>query len=586
MAGEGKALTLKGIAASPGIAGGPVYRLEAQELQFPTHQVPPEGIPEEIAAFHRALEETGEQLETIKEQVAREVGEDKAAIFGAHQLVLQDPALVDEVENRIRQGTNGAQAIAAVVSELEEMLAQLEDEYLRERAADIRDVGNRILRNFLGVAGPSLTDFAEPVVVFARDLTPSETAQLRPDRVLAFATVTGGRTSHAAIMARSLEIPAVVGLGEELVAGLSRAREAIVDGTRGEVILDPTPADWAEYRKRKEEYQEYARRLVSLRELPAQTPDGHRVELFANIGSPADLPGVEKVNAEGIGLFRTEFLYMDRTSLPTEEEQFQAYREVVEKLAPRPVVIRSLDIGGDKELPYLGLDQEVNPFLGWRAIRYCLDRPDVFKVQLAAILRASAYGKIRLMFPMVVSVEEVRRARALLAEVKAELEDRGEAYDHQLQVGIMIETPGAALTADILAREVDFFSIGTNDLVQYTLAVDRVNERVSQLFETFHPGVLRLIKGVIDAGHAAGIPVAMCGEMAGEVRATPLLLGLGLDEFSMSASSLPRVKQVIRSLSRRDARQMANHALGLNTAGEIKAYMERCLENLNLEQSG
>ena len=327
MAGEGKALTLKGIAASPGIAGGPVYRLEAQELQFPTHQVPPEGIPEEIAAFHRALEETGEQLETIKEQVAREVGEDKAAIFGAHQLVLQDPALVDEVENRIRQGTNGAQAIAAVVSELEEMLAQLEDEYLRERAADIRDVGNRILRNFLGVAGPSLTDFAEPVVVFARDLTPSETAQLRPDRVLAFATVTGGRTSHAAIMARSLEIPAVVGLGEELVAGLSRAREAIVDGTRGEVILDPTPADWAEYRKRKEEYQEYARRLVSLRELPAQTPDGHRVELFANIGSPADLPGVEKVNAEGIGLFRTEFLYMDRTSLPTEEEQFQAYRK-------------------------------------------------------------------------------------------------------------------------------------------------------------------------------------------------------------------------------------------------------------------
>ncbi|MGI6143412.1 MAG: phosphoenolpyruvate--protein phosphotransferase [bacterium] len=583
MAREKQALVLKGTAASPGIAGGPVYHLEAREFPLPTYQVSPERVPEEIAAFHRALRETEGKLETIKKRVAREVGADKAAIFAAHQLVLQDPALVDEVEKRIRQGTNGARAIAAVVSELEEMLAQLEDEYLRERAADIRDVGDRILRNFLGVAGPALADLEELVVVFARDLSPSETAQLRPDRVLAFATVTGGRTSHAAIIARSLEIPAVVGLGEAMERqGLSRAKEAIVDGTRGEVILDPTPADWAEYRERKEKYRGFHRRLVSLRELPAQTPDGHRVELLANIGSPADLKGVEKVNADGIGLFRTEFLYMDRNSLPTEEEQFLAYREVAEKLASRPVVIRTLDIGGDKELPYLGLAQEGNPFLGWRAIRYCLDRTDVFKVQLAAILRASAYGTIRLMFPMIASVEEVRQARAVLAEVKAELDRRGEAYDDRLQVGVMIETPGAALTADILAREVDFFSIGTNDLVQYSLAVDRENERVSHLFETFHPGVLRLIKGIIAAGHAAGIPVAMCGEMAGEVRAIPLLLGLGLDELSMSAPAVPLVKQVIRSLSWRDARQMANHALGLNTAGEIRAYMDRCLENLNL----
>ncbi|HHY36809.1 MAG TPA: phosphoenolpyruvate--protein phosphotransferase [Firmicutes bacterium] len=583
MAGEKKALVFKGIAASPGIAGGPVYQLEARELKLPTHRLSPEKVPEEIAAFQRALEETGRQLEAIKQRVAREIGEDKAAIFGAHQLVLQDPALVDEVEKRIRQGTNGAQAIAAVASELAEMLAQLEDEYLRERAGDIRDVGERILRNFLGVAEASLAHLQEPVVVFARDLTPSETAQLRPDRVLAFATIAGGRTSHVAIMARSLEIPAVVGLGEKVAAALPGAREAIIDGTRGEVILNPTPADWAEYRERKERYQEYNRRLVSLGELPAQTPDGHRVELYANIASPADLPGVEKVNAEGIGLFRTEFLYMDRNSLPTEEEQFQAYREVVERLAPRPVIIRTLDIGGDKDLPYLNLTREVNPFLGWRALRYCLDRPDVFKVQLAAILRASAYGTIRLMFPMIISVEEVRRARAVLAEVKEELDRRGEAYDDRMPVGVMIETPGAALTADILAREVDFFSIGTNDLIQYSLAVDRGNERVSHLFETFHPGVLRLIKGVVDAGHGAGIPVYMCGEMAGEVLATPLLLGFGLDELSMSPSSLPRVKQVIRSLSWRDARQMANHALGLNTAGEIKAYMERCLGNLKLD---
>lgn len=576
-------LILKGTAASPGIAGGRVYYLKRDEFHLPQHSIGAGEVEAELAAFQRALEKTDGQLEELQERVEEEVDADKAAIFAAHRLVLLDPALVGEVEARIRDGVNGAQAIFAVVRELVEMLAQLEDEYLRERAADVEDVGKRILGNFLGVPHTNLGDIREAVVVLAPDLTPSETAQLEPGQVLAFATAAGGRTSHAAIMARSLGIPAVVGLGEGHGVNLAQAQEAIVDGTRGEVVLNPREEDWERLRERERAYRERRRHLNSLRELPAQTPDGRRVRLLANIGSPADLGPVREVNAEGIGLFRTEFLYLDRDSSPGEEEQFRAYREVLEGMAPHPVTIRSLDIGGDKEVPHLGLPRELNPFLGWRAIRYCLDQPEVFRTQLAAILRASAYGKVRLMLPMITNLEEIRRAKALLRETAADLAGRGLAYDGQLKVGIMIETPGAALLSDVLAQEVDFFSIGTNDLIQYSLAVDRGNERVSHLFQAFHPGVLRLVQQVIAAGQAAGIEVAMCGEMAGDLWAVPLLLGLGLDEFSMGAGSLLAVKEIIRSLSYGDAQRLAAQALGMSTAGEIGALMKECISGLGLK---
>ncbi len=573
---------LKGTAASPGIAGGRVYYLETGKFRLPQHSLGAEEVEAELAAFRRALEKTEGQLEELKERVEKKLDADQAAIFGAHQLVLSDPALVEEVEARIRRGVNGAQAIAAVVEELVEMLAQLEDEYLRERAADIQDVGNRILGNFLGVSPTSLADIGEPVILLAPDLTPSETVQLEPGRVLAFATAAGGRTSHAAIMARSLGIPAVVGLGEGAVTDLAQAQEVIVDGNGGEVILNPREKDWAQLREKEKEYRAHQHQLAFLRELPAQTPDGRRVRLLANIGSPADLGPVQRANAEGIGLFRTEFLYLDRDSAPTEEEQFEVYKEVLETMAPHPVTIRSLDIGGDKDVPYLGLPAEMNPFLGWRAIRYCLDRPEIFQSQLRAILRASAHGKAQLMLPLISNVEEVRRARALLQEVRMDLDRRNIPYDPRMEVGIMIETPGAALMADILAQEVDFFSIGTNDLIQYSLAVDRGNERVSHLFQTFHPGVLRLVQQVIAAGQAAGIKVAMCGEMAGEVRAVPILLGLGLDEFSMGAGSLLTVKGIIRSLPYHKAQELASQALDLGTGDEITAFLEESIGDLEL----
>lgn len=576
-------LVLKGTAASPGFAGGPVYYVETGKFQLPRHHLGAGEVEAELAAFRGALLETDQQLGKLQERLEEEVGAEEAAIFAAHRLVLQDPALVGEVEAQIRRGVNGAQAIAAVVGELVHMLAQLEDEYLRERAADVQDVGDRILGNFLGIPHSSLADIREPVILLSPDLTPSETAQLQPGRVLAFATAAGGRTSHAAIMARSLEIPAVVGLGDEHRGTLARAKEAIVDGNRGEVILNPRKEDWVRLREKEAEYQAHQRQLASLRELPAQTLDGRRVRLLANIGSPADLGPVQRAHAEGIGLFRTEFLYLDRDSAPGEEEQFQAYREVLETMAPHPVTIRSLDIGGDKDVPYLGLPVEMNPFLGWRAIRYCLDRPEIFKTQLAAILRASAYGRAQLMLPLISNVEEVRRAKVLLGETAADLDRRGLAYDGQLKVGIMIETPGAALMADILAREVDFFSIGTNDLIQYSLAVDRGNEGVSQLFQTFHPGVLRLVQQVIAAGRAAGIQVALCGEMAGEVRAVPILLGLGLEEFSLGAGSLPAVKEIIRSLPYAGAQKIAAQALNLSTEDEVRTFMAESIRDLQLK---
>jgi phosphotransferase system enzyme I (PtsI) len=440
-------------------------------------------------------------------------------------------------------------------------------------------VGERIVKNILGVSTDSFI-FSEKVIIIAKDLTPSDTAQMDKDKVLAFATDMGGRTSHTAIMARSLEIPAVVGL-VDITEKVQDGDLIVIDGNEGIVSINPNETTLKEYETLKRDYMEYRRQLKELKDLPAETSDKlRRVELSANIGTPRDVKGALENGAEGVGLYRTEFLYMDRDALPTEEEQFEAYREVIEKMAPRPIIIRTLDIGGDKKLSYLDMPEELNPFMGWRAIRMCLDRPKILKTQLRAILRASVYGNAKIMYPMVSGSEEVRRANAILNEAKGELKAEGISFDEKLEVGIMVEIPSAAVTADLLAKEVDFFSIGTNDLIQYTLAVDRMNEHISYLYEPLHPAVLRLIKNVIDASHKAGKWTGMCGEMAGDTSATAILLGMGLDEFSMSAPSIPQVKKIIRSLTYEEAQQIAQKALSMDKPEDIRNMVEQEMERI------
>ncbi|NLZ54826.1 MAG: phosphoenolpyruvate--protein phosphotransferase, partial [Thermoanaerobacteraceae bacterium] len=471
-------------------------------------------------------------------------------------------------------------AVSQVVKNYVEVFSNMEDEYMKERAADIKDVGERIIKNLLGISTDSFT-LSEKVIIIARDLTPSDTAQMDKDKVLAFATDMGGRTSHTAIMARSLEIPAVVGLVDATV----RVRDGdnvIVDGNKGIVYINPDESILKEYEILKQNYIEYRKQLKELKDLPAETRDKlRRVELSANIGTPRDVKGALENGAEGVGLYRTEFLYMDRDALPTEEEQYKAYREVIEKMAPRPIIVRTLDIGGDKKLSYLDMPEELNPFLGWRAIRMCLDRPQILKTQLRAILRASVYGNAKIMYPMVSGLNEIKRANTILNEAKEELKAEGIPFDDNIEVGIMVEIPSAAVTADILAREVDFFSIGTNDLIQYTLAVDRMNEHISHLYEPLHPAVLRLIKNVIDASHKAGKWTGMCGEMAGDTCATAILLGMGLDEFSMSAFSIPQVKNIIRSLTYEEAKQIAQKALSMNNPEDIRNMVKQEMEKIN-----
>lgn len=571
---------LQGIAASQGIAIGRAFVLKEPDLSFSTRQLDRAELGAEVARFRAAVEKSKEQLTAIKERAERELGAEKAAIFGAHLMFLDDPALIDEVIQQIESRAQNAEPILQeVVANFAAMFESMEDEYMRERAADIRDVGTRLLANLLNVNLTNLADLKEEVIVIAHDLTPSDTAQMNKDKVLGFATDIGGRTSHTAIMARSLEIPAVVGLGK-VVDSVNQADLVIVDGNGGKVIIRPTSEELAHYEKLRQDFLAMREELKKLKDLPAETTDGHRVELAANIGTPKDLPGALAQGAEGIGLYRTEFLYMDRPDLPGEEEQFAAYKAVAEGMQSRPVIIRTLDIGGDKKLPYLPMPDELNPFLGWRAIRLCLDRPDIFKTQLRAILRASAYGKVLIMYPMVSNVEEVRQANKLVAECKEELRAEGKPFDENIAVGIMVEIPAAAMSADILAKEVDFFSIGTNDLIQYTMAADRMNEHISHLYQPFHPAVLRLIENVINASHQAGIWTGMCGEMAGEVLAAPILLGMGLDEFSMSATSIPQVKKVIRSLTLAQAKEIKKKAMSLSTAEEIHRYMQEVVASL------
>lgn len=561
-----------GIAASPGIAIGPAWVMQETELHIPTDEVTnPE---QEIARLKEALKQAKQQVEALRERAKTEMGADKAAIFEAHLMVLDDPELIGNIESKINdERLNAAKAVHDVIDQFVSMFEQMDMEYMRERAADIRDVGSRLLHILLGVEPRSLAEINEPSVVVAHDLTPSDTAQMDKEKVLGFMTNIGGRTSHSAIMARSLEIPAVVGL-QTIVSDVQQGDQIILDGLEGQVIVNPSREVLDNYRKRQERHEAEKEELKQLVHEPSVTADGVRVELAANIGSVTDAALAKENGAEGVGLFRTEFLYMDRPDLPSEDEQFAAYKQVAETFGDEPVVIRTLDIGGDKELAYLELPDELNPFLGYRAIRLCLDRPDLFKTQLRAILRASAFGNIKIMYPMIATVDELRAANRVLHEAQKELEQEGIRYNEDLEVGIMIEIPAAALIADQLAKEADFFSIGTNDLIQYTIAVDRMNENISHLYQPFHPALLKLIKNVIDAAHAEGKWAGMCGEMAGDPMAIPVLLGLGLDEFSMSAVSILPARKQLLGLKQSEMEKLAHKALQKGTATEVRELIE------------
>ena len=572
--------TLQGIAASDGIAIAKVYTLTEPDLSF--SKVSVEDTENEVSRLEKALEVSTKEIELIKETALKNLGEEEAQVFEAHLMVLSDPELVGQVKDAITsQKVNAEHALKEVSDMFISIFAGMEDNpYMQERAADIRDVSKRILANLLGVKIPSPATIKDEVVVVAGDLTPSDTAQLNRKYVKAFVTDIGGRTSHSAIMARSLEIPAIVGTKE--ITSLAKDGDLIIiDGLSGDVFLNPSEDVVAEYRAKAEAFAAQQAEWEKLKDADTFTKDGHQVELAANIGTPKDLEGVIHNGAEGVGLYRTEFLYMDSHDMPTEEDQFEAYKAVLEGMNGKPVVVRTMDIGGDKELPYLPLPHEMNPFLGYRAIRISLNEPEMFRTQLRALLRASVYGKLRIMFPMIATLNDFRGAKALLLEEKAKLVAEGVAVSDDIQVGIMIEIPAAAVLAHQFAKEVDFFSIGTNDLIQYTMAADRMNERVSYLYQPYNPSILTLIKHVIDSAHKEGKWAGMCGEMAGDQTAVPLLVGLGLDEFSMSASSVLKTRSLISKLTLEEMKALADKAINeCATVQEVEALVEEVVSKL------
>lgn len=561
---------ISGIPASPGIVFGKALVLKEEKIVLDMQKIKDSQVDEEIARFYAGREAAVEQLNSIKERAYQSLGEEKAAIFEGHLMILEDEELEEEIIDYLRSNhVNAAVATNVVIDQQVAILSEIDDEYLKERAGDIRDIGNRLIKNILGMHIVDLGEINEEAILVAYDLTPSETAQLNLDKVLGFVTDIGGRTSHTSIMARSLELPAIVGTNNvtELV---NTGDFLILDALNNVVYVNPSQEDIQRLKALQTKLADEKAELAKLKDLPALTLDGHRVDVVANIGTIRDIEGAERNGAEGVGLYRTEFLFMDRDQLPTEEEQFIAYKDVVEAMNGNLVILRTMDIGGDKELPYLDLPKEMNPFLGWRAIRIALDRREILNAQLRAVLRASAYGRLAVMFPMIISVEEIRELKSVIEELKVELRNEGKAFDENIQIGVMVETPSAAVNAKFLAKEVDFFSIGTNDLTQYTLAVDRGNELISHLYNPMSPSVLSLIKQVIDASHAEGKWTGMCGELAGDERATVLLLGMGLDEFSMSAISVPRIKKLIRNVNYQDAKLLAEKALQQPTAAEIE----------------
>ena len=569
-------MRIQGISGSRGVAVGNVYRYIQEEIVIPDYTVAEGMVEDEIGKFAAAMAATLKQLDTIRQKALDEMGPEEAAIFEAHMQIAQDPSLSDGIKSLVESShTNVVAATAQTIETFANIFLGMEDAYMRERGADIKDIGDRLMRNMLGMNPRGLSHISGEVILVAQDLAPSDTASLDKNVVKGIVTAAGGPTSHAAIMARTLEIPAVMGVGD--IESFVDGDKAVVLGTDGIVEMNPSDADWAEYTNQAAAFQEELKRLRESANLEATTTDGHHVELFGNIGKAKDAKNALTMGAQGIGLYRTEFLYMENDELPAEDVQFEEYKKVAQDMKGKPVIIRTMDIGGDKELKCLDLPSEMNPFLGYRAIRISLNRPDIFKVQLRALLRASAFGDIHIMYPMIASVEEVKQANAMLDECKEELTAEGKEFNKDIKVGIMIEVPAAAVISPILAKYVDFFSIGTNDLCQYTLAVDRMNEAIGSLYQPLHPGVIRLIKHVIDASHEHGKFTGMCGELASDPVATMILLGLGLDEFSMTASSIPLIKNILRSVSKAECEEVANKALTMDTAEEITGYAKSVL---------
>ena len=569
---------ISGILASPGIAFGKALLLKEDEIVIDRKKISADKVDQEVERFLSGRAKASAQLEVIKTKAGETFGEEKEAIFEGHIMLLEDEELEQEIIALIKDKHMTADAAAnEVIDGQATALEELDDEYLKERAADVRDIGKRLLRNILGLAIIDLSAIQDEVILVAADLTPSETAQLNLKKVLGFITDAGGRTSHTSIMARSLELPAIVGTGS-ITAQVKNGDYLILDAVNNQVLINPSNEQIEALRNLQAQVAEEKAELAKLKDLPAITLDGHQVEVCANIGTVRDVEGAERNGAEGVGLYRTEFLFMDRDALPTEEEQFAAYKAVAEACGSQAVIVRTMDIGGDKELPYMNFPKEENPFLGWRAVRIAMDRKEILRDQVRAILRASAFGKLRIMFPMIISVEEVRALKKEIEIYKQELRDEGKAFDESIEIGVMVETPAAATIARHLAKEVDFFSIGTNDLTQYTLAVDRGNDMISHLYQPMSPSVLNLIKQVIDASHAEGKWTGMCGQLAGDERATLLLLGMGLDEFSMSAISIPRIKKIIRNTNFEDAKVLAEQALAQPTTDELMTLVNKFIE--------
>lgn len=567
---------IHGIAASSGIAIAKAYQLVTPDLTYTAETV--ENTENEIKRLEDALEISKQELEKIKAHTLKELGAEHAEIFSAHLLVLGDPELINPIKDKINnEKTSAEAALEEVANMFIQMFESMDNEYMRERAADIRDVTKRVLAHLLGVSFPNPALIDEEVIVIASDLTPSDTAQLNRQFVKGFATDIGGRTSHSAIMARSLEIPAVVGT-KEVTKTISQGDIVIIDGIDGNVIVNPTEDQIKEYEEKSENFKKQQALWAELKDEPTFTSDGEQVELVANIGTPEDVTGVINNGGEGVGLYRTEFLYMGKNELPTEQEQYEAYKSVLEQMGDKPVVVRTLDVGGDKELPYLDLPKELNPFLGYRAIRFCLENEHVFRPQLRALLRASVYGNLKIMFPMIATLEEFRKAKEILLEEKDNLKNEGHDVSDSIEVGIMVEIPSTAVIAKQFAKEVDFFSIGTNDLIQYTMAADRMNEQVSYLYQPYHPAILNLVNNVIEAAHSEGKWTGMCGEMAADPIAIPILLGLGLDEFSMSATSILPARTQLKGISKKEMASYKDKLLAMSTAEEVVAFIKEKTE--------
>lgn len=570
----------KGIPACPGIIVGKVYLFNTGEEVVASLDIEEEDIPQEITRLENALIQTRKEILDLQRRIAQGMGREHAEIFNAHLLVVEDRSLIEEVIKRLETERKNVEYIfQQVAKKYVKVFSEIEDDYLRERASDIEDVTHRVVHNLLGKKREDLAHLKEEVIVIAYDLSPSDTAMMHKEKVIGFATDIGSRTSHTAIMARSLEIPAVVGLGN-ISRRIRSDSTVIIDGNAGLLIVNPTKETISDYLKEKDKIEVLEEKLTGLRRMPAETKDGFKITLAANIELPEDVTSVIEHGAEGIGLYRTEFIYLNRTGLPTEEEHFEAYKAVLEKVSPHPVIIRTMDLGGDKFLSHLQVPREMNPYLGWRAIRFSLARLDIFKIQLRAIVRASAYGKLKIMYPMISGLGELKKANEVLKKVKTELKKEGTKFDSNIEVGAMIEVPSAALVADLLAKEVDFFSIGTNDLIQYSLAIDRVNEKVAYLYEPTHPAIIRLIKHVIDVAHSEGIWVGMCGEMAGDPITATIAVGLGIDELSTSAVVVPEIKKAIRSVTMAELKELIKEILEYDEAKLIYKRIKKLIHKV------